>query len=108
MPTPPPDPNPRSAEKKTTKAFLLAVQVQPRAAREEIVGLHAGRLKIALHAPPVEGAANVALCAFLAREFHVAKGEVAVIKGEKARTKTVRITGATDDLLHRFRQRWGL
>ena len=46
---------------------VLELLVQPRASRTRIAGEHDGRLKIQLAAPPVEGAANDALLAFLAR-----------------------------------------
>ena len=43
---------------------LLHVRVQPRASREAVVGEVEGRLRVALTAPPVEGAANDALRRF--------------------------------------------
>ncbi|MBF0137927.1 MAG: DUF167 domain-containing protein [Magnetococcus sp. DMHC-1] len=88
--------------------FLLSIRVQPRAAREKVMGLHAGRLKVALHAPPVENAANLALCSFLAREFQVPKSGVRVVKGEKSREKLVCITGAAAETIQRFQRQWGL
>ena len=41
--------------------MILEVEVQPRASRTEVVGWRAGRLRVRLTAPPVEGAANAAL-----------------------------------------------
>jgi hypothetical protein len=73
---------------------LFFVRVAPRAARETIVGVHDGALKVRLTAPPVEGAANRALCALLARRLRVAKSAVAVVAGERSRYKTVRVKGA--------------
>ncbi|MBF0177315.1 MAG: YggU family protein [Magnetococcales bacterium] len=86
---------------------LLPIRVQPRAAHEKIMGLHEGRLKVALHAPPVDNAANQALCALLAKAFRVPKSNVSVIKGEKSREKLVRITGATDAVIQSFKHQWG-
>jgi len=55
----------------TEKGLLLDVLVQPRASRNEIVGIHDGCLKIRLAAPPVEGAANKACVEFLAEVLGV-------------------------------------
>ena len=73
----------------------VEVLVQPRASRTRVVGEHGGRLKIQLAAPPVDGEANAALVAFLADALGVRKGDVAIVRGETGRRKTVRIAGAT-------------
>jgi uncharacterized protein (TIGR00251 family) len=73
--------------------LILRVQVQPRASRNEFAGLHGDRLKIRLTAPPVEGAANAALIAFLAEAFGVAKRQVTLLAGDTGRAKTLRIAG---------------
>ena len=41
----------------------IEVRVIPRARREEVAGEREGRLVVRLTAPPVDGAANAALCA---------------------------------------------
>ena len=71
----------------------LDVQVVPRASRSRIVGLHDGRLKIQLAAPPVDGEANAALLAFLAELLGVKRADVALLAGETGRRKRVRIAG---------------
>jgi uncharacterized protein (TIGR00251 family) len=58
-----------------------------------VVGEHDGRLKLQLAAPPVDGEANAALVQFLAGALGVRKGEVAVLRGETGRRKTVRVAG---------------
>jgi hypothetical protein len=73
--------------------LILRVQVQPRASRNEFAGLHGDRIKIRLTAPPVEGAANAALIAFLAEAFGVAKRQVTLLAGDTGRAKTLRIAG---------------
>ncbi len=75
---------------------LLRVRVQPRASREAVVGEVEGRLRVALTAPPVEGAANEALRRFLAGRLGVARGRVTLEAGEKSREKTVRIAGLSE------------
>jgi uncharacterized protein (TIGR00251 family) len=71
----------------------IDVLVVPRASRERIGPMMGGRLKIALTAPPVEGAANDALVALLARTLGVSRSSVAIVRGEGSRRKTVRIDG---------------
>ncbi len=71
--------------------LILRIQVQPRANRDELAGLHGDRLKVRLSAPPVDGRANAALLAFLAGLFGVPKNRVILLAGESGRTKRVRI-----------------
>lgn len=73
--------------------LLLAVYIQPRASRDEIAGTHGDALRIRITAPPVDGAANTALCRFLADLFDVPRSAISVESGETGRRKTVRIRG---------------
>lgn len=73
----------------------LSVRVQPRASRNEVVGLVGEILKIKLTAPPVEGEANEACLAFLAKLLDLAPSRLAIIQGVRSRTKLIRITGLT-------------
>ena len=54
--------------------MTLAVRAQPGAKKTAITGVYgegeSAQLKIAVHAPPVEGRANSALVAFLAETSH--------------------------------------
>ena len=74
---------------------VLRVLVQPRASREAFAGVVGDRLKVSLTAPPVEGAANAALCVFLAKQFGVPKRRVVLESGATGRRKRVRIMSAT-------------
>jgi hypothetical protein len=74
--------------------LLLEVRVQPRASRSEIAGLHGGRLRIRLQAPPVDGKANAALIEFLAAAFGVPRARVIIEHGLASRDKRVRIRDA--------------
>ena len=65
---------------------MLAVHVQPRAHRDEIVGTHGDRLKIRIAAPPVEGRANQHLIGFLAEVFDVPASNVELLGGSSGRT----------------------
>jgi uncharacterized protein (TIGR00251 family) len=73
----------------------LDLLVQPRASRTRAVGEHGGRLKLQLAAPPVDGEANAALIAFLAEALGVRKGDVALVRGDTGRRKTVRVAGVS-------------
>ena len=75
----------------------FAVHVTPRARKSEIVGVQGEALKVKLAAPPVEGAANAALCEFLAERLGVRKSAVTLIAGETSRHKIVRVQGVTAD-----------
>lgn len=67
---------------------------QPGAKKTEITGLHGEALKIRLAAPPVDGKANAALIAFLAKACGVSKSAVELVSGDTCRAKRVRVTGA--------------
>ena len=75
----------------------LAVRVTPHARKNEIVGVAGSVLKLKLAAPPVEGAANASLCAFLAEKLGVRKSAVSLIAGQTSRQKVVRVEGVTTD-----------
>jgi hypothetical protein len=74
----------------------LNVRLQPRARRDEVVGERAGAIVIRVTAPPVDGKANAALCAFVARAAGVAPSRVSVVRGHSARDKIVRVEGAEE------------
>lgn len=72
-------------------AVTLRIRVQPRARRTEIIGEHAGALKLKIAAPPVDGKANDECRRFLAKLLGVSAGAVEIISGESSREKVVRI-----------------
>jgi len=84
----------------------LKVRVQPKAARDGIVGLHGEALKVRITAPPTEGKVNAHLVKLLAKELDLAKGMVSVEEGEKGRDKTLRLTGADPRAFAIARERW--
>jgi hypothetical protein len=75
-------------------AVTFPVRVQPRAARDRIAGERGGALLVRLTSPPVEGAANEALCRLLARALGIAPSRVELLRGASGRDKLVRVTGA--------------
>jgi len=74
---------------------VLDILVQPRASRARFGPVHAGRIKVAVTSPPVDGAANKAVCKLLAKTFKVAKSDVSVVAGHSSRRKSVRLRGVT-------------
>jgi len=77
----------------------LAVRAQPGAKKTAITGVYGegpdAQLKIAVHAPPLEGRANQALTAFLAETFSVPKNVVELTTGELSRSKVLLLRGVT-------------
>ena len=74
-------------------AGTIAVRVQTRAGREEVVGQRSGALLVRLTAPPVDGRANEALCRLIARRLGVAPTRVTLIRGSKSRDKVLQVEG---------------
>lgn len=76
------------------------VHVAPRARREGVVGEHDGALKVALTAPPVEGAANAALIALLAEALGVSRSAVRIVRGQSSRRKALEVEGVEAAAIH--------
>lgn len=70
---------------------MLRLYIQPKASRDQLVGLHGEEFKVAITAPPVDGKANAHLTKYLAKQFRVAKGKIEIEKGDLGRHKQVRI-----------------
>ncbi len=70
----------------------LGVHAQPGAKKTEAAGVHDGRLKVKLAAPPVDGKANAALLEWVAALYGVSKSRVALVAGDTSRQKSVRIS----------------
>lgn len=73
--------------------ILIDVHTQPGAKRSAIVGEYGGRLKIAITSPPVDGKANSALIAFLAKKLALPKSAITIVGGETSRQKRFLIRG---------------
>jgi uncharacterized protein len=81
---------------------VLAVHVQPRAARSEVVGMHGNAVKIRLKAPPVDGAANDELIRFVAKRLGVARSAVTITAGLGGRRKRLVVRGVGADAVARL------
>ena len=83
---------------RAASGLRLTVRLTPRGGRDALGGVRrdqAGRAQLLarVSAPPVEGAANVALVRLVAKALSVPKSAVAITSGETARIKTLEIAG---------------
>jgi len=83
--------------RETADGVQVRVHAQPRARRNEIVGMHNDALKIKIAAPPVDDAANCAIVDFFTDLLDVPKSRVRIIAGLKSRDKTIFIEGVSAD-----------
>jgi uncharacterized protein (TIGR00251 family) len=74
---------------------LVDVHVVPRASRSAITGLHGGRIRVTLAAPPVDDAANDELVALFARALARPRRDVEIVRGRSGRRKTLAIRGVS-------------
>jgi uncharacterized protein (TIGR00251 family) len=79
----------------TPTGTLIRLRVQPRARIERLDGLRNGYVRLRLTAPPVEGAANAACIAFLAKTLGISRAQLHLQAGVTSRDKLVHITGLT-------------
>lgn len=83
----------------TAAGVTLAVRAQPGAKKTAITGVYGegatAQLKIAVHAPPIEGRANQALVVFLADLFKLPKSGVELTGGGLSRSKIFLLRGVT-------------
>ena len=80
-------------------AIRIEIYVQPRASKTEIAGMHDGRIKVRLAAPPIDGAANAALIDFIATKLAIAKSRVRIVAGATGRRKVVEVDGITEEIV---------
>ena len=77
----------------TKTGVFIRVRVQPRASLEGVEGIYGDRLRLRVTAPPLEGAANAACIALLAKALGVPRSQVQLHAGAKSRDKLLHITG---------------
>ena len=82
----------------------LAVRLTPKGGRDAADGwasAAAGRayLKVRVAAPPVDGAANAALIAFIAKTLKRPRASVRIVSGETSRLKMIEIEDLSDEAL---------
>jgi uncharacterized protein (TIGR00251 family) len=79
----------------------IKVYVAPRSSATGVIGMHDGEIKVALTAPPVDGAANKALVEFLAKKLGIPKSAVSLVSGETSRHKVVAVADVDAETLLR-------
>lgn len=77
--------------------MVLNVRVIPRAAKNAVAGKRGDALLIRLAAPPVEGAANDALIAYLAELFDQPRRSIEILSGHRSRDKRVKLHHLSDE-----------
>ena len=73
------------------------MRVTPRSSRNDL-SPGSGHVVARLNSPPVDGAANAALIDLVAAHFGVAKRDVRLIAGDRARLKRLGIAGDAEAL----------
>ena len=81
------------------EGIAILVKVQPKASKNRIQGPHGApaRLKIAIAAPPVDGAANEELVRFLAKHLGIPRSSVFILRGHGSRQKDVLCAGISEE-----------
>jgi len=82
--------------------LLLSLYVQPRSSRNELAGLHDDALKLRLTTPPVDGKANMAVIAFLAKLLKIPKSAILIRSGLQSRSKKLLMTGLDEYYVRRL------
>lgn len=83
--------------RKTKEGWLISVHAQPGAKKSAVAGLHGESLKVRVAAPPVEGKANDALTAFVAKALGLPRRAVSIVKGESSREKLLLVADTDAD-----------
>jgi uncharacterized protein (TIGR00251 family) len=74
------------------------VRIKANAINSYLMGWYGQHIKIAVKAPAIDGKANKALIALLAKFFSVRQLKVIILRGESSRIKQVSIQGSAFSL----------
>lgn len=80
-------------------SLILHIRVSPNASKSKFVGLYQNELKIAVKAPPVDGAANKELIRFLAKSLGIPKSSLTLLRGETSRSKQIAILSVHEKIV---------
>ena len=72
---------------------LLPVRVKPRGRANTVEGVRNNALMVSVTAAPADGAANAAVIEVVAKALGCPRSTLEIIRGHKARDKTIRIEG---------------
>jgi hypothetical protein len=75
----------------------LRIRVQPKSSSNRLTVDDVGHVRIAVTAPPADGAANRAVCVLVAKCLGLAKSSVFVRSGLRSRDKVIQVHGLGED-----------
>jgi uncharacterized protein (TIGR00251 family) len=81
--------------------MIIRIRVIPNGDENEVVGRIGSVVRVKVVTPEVSVAANNVLIGYLAEFFEVKPKSIHIMRGEKAREKTVQIIGRSEDDLKR-------
>jgi uncharacterized protein len=92
----------------TPEGVLLPVQAQPKARKNQIVGWHAGRLKVQVTQAPEKGKANQAILKLLAKSLGLKRSQIQLVSGDTSPQKLFCIEGiSAEELMSRIAEALG-
>lgn len=81
--------------------MIIRIRVIPNGIENEVVGRIGSVVRVKVVTPEVNEIANQVLINYLAEFFEVRSQSIHIMRGEKAREKTVQIIGRSEDELKR-------
>jgi uncharacterized protein (TIGR00251 family) len=81
--------------------MIIRIRVIPKAFENEVVGRVGSVVRVKVCSPEIDEKANNVLIQYLAEFFEVRSKSIHIMRGERAREKTVHITGRSEDELKR-------
>lgn len=91
-----------SAVLQTAEGVVIRVHVQPKSRREQIIGMHGDRIKLAVTEPPDKGKANDAVLCLIASGLNVATSSVELLRGATSRQKDLLVRQLSADEVKRL------
>jgi len=83
------------------------VKVQPKASKNEVVGIEGEYLKIKVSAPPTRGKANKECIKLISYWLGVKTSQIEIEKGETSRLKRIKVKGNPQSLEDKLRNLTG-
>ena len=81
--------------------MIIRIRVIPDAYENEVVGRIGSVVRVKVCSPEIDEKANNVLLRYLAEFFEVKPNSIHIMRGERAREKTVQIAGRSEDELKR-------
>ena len=75
----------------------IKIKLLPRSSKNQVMGKEDDIYRVKITAPPVDGKANSALIALLAKELKLPKGDIQIIGGKSGRIKWIRVHGLSEE-----------